>query len=65
MSCAINFIMLFQHKAAPELKNSVVDQCGEMNQCTGQDNKVGIGMQYRSRQIGINGASAGEESTVN
>jgi hypothetical protein len=57
--------MLFQHKAAPELKNSVVDQCGEMNQCTGQDNKVGIGMQYRSRQIGINGASAGEESTVN
>ena len=57
--------MLFQHKAAPELKNSVVDQYGEMNQCTGQDNKVGIGMQCRNRKVGINEASAGEAHKLN
>ena len=36
-----------------------------MNQCTGLDNKVGIGMQYRSRQVGINEASAGEADKLN
>ena len=43
----------------------MVDQCGEMNQCTGQDNKVGIGMKCRSRQVGINEASAGEALKLN
>jgi len=43
----------------------VVDQCGEMNQCTGQDNKVGIGMKCRSREVGINEASAGEAQKLN
>ena len=43
----------------------MVDQCGEMNQCTGQDNKVGIGMKCRSRQVGINEASAEEAHKLN
>ena len=43
----------------------MVDQYGEINQCTGQDNKVGIGMKCRSRQVGINEASAGEAHKLN
>ncbi|MEJ5033515.1 MULTISPECIES: hypothetical protein [Acinetobacter] len=43
----------------------MVDQYGEMNQCTGQDNKVGIGMQYRNRKVGINEVSAGEAQKLN
>ena len=41
------------------------DQYGEMNQGTGQDNKVGIGMKCRSREVGINEASAGEAHKLN
>ena len=43
----------------------MVDQYGEINQCTGQDNKDGIGMKCRSRQVGINEASAGEAHKLN
>ena len=47
------------------MKNSVVDQCGGINQCTGQDNKVGIGIKCRSRGIRINEVSAGEAQKLN
>lgn len=39
-------------QSSPWMKNSVVGECGEMNHCTGQDHKVGIGMKCRSRGIG-------------
>lgn len=43
----------------------MVGECGEMNQCAGQDHKLGIGMKYRSREAGINEASVGEAHKLN
>lgn len=43
----------------------MVDQCDEMNQCTGQDHKVGIGMKYQSLGGYENEASAGEAHKLN
>ena len=43
----------------------MVDQYGEMNQGTGQDNKVGIGMKCRCLGWCKNEASAGEAHKLN